>query len=49
MGYVNQINENSVTVAIVKQYAPIRIGDIVNATGESNLKQFLPKKLLEGL
>ena len=34
MGYVNQINENSVTVAIVKQYAPIRIGDIVNATGE---------------
>ena len=34
MGYVNQINENSVTVAIVKQYAPIRIGDIVNSTGE---------------
>lgn len=34
MGYVNQINENSVTVAIVKEYAPIKIGDIVKTTGE---------------
>lgn len=34
MGYVNQINENSVIVAIVKQNAPIKVGDIVNATGE---------------
>ena len=34
MGYVNQINENSVTIAIVKEYAPIVVGDIVNATGE---------------
>ena len=29
MGYVNQINENSVNVAIVKQNAPIEVGDIV--------------------
>lgn len=34
MGYVNQINENSVTVAIVREYAPIKIGDIVKTTGE---------------
>ena len=34
LGYVNQINENSVTVAIVRQYAPIQVGDIVNASGE---------------
>ena len=34
MGYVNQINENSVTIAIVKEYSPIVVGDIVNATGE---------------
>ncbi len=34
MGYVNQINENSVIVAIVKQYEPIEVGDIVNASGE---------------
>ncbi len=34
MGYVNQINENSVIIALVKQYAPIQIGDIVNSTGE---------------
>ena len=34
MGYVNQINENSVTVAIVKENAPIKIGDIVKTTGE---------------
>ena len=34
MGYVNQINENSVTVAIVKEYAPIKIGDLVKTTGE---------------
>ncbi len=34
MGYVNQINENSVTVAIVKEYSPIKIGDIVRTTGE---------------
>lgn len=34
MGYVNQINENSVTVAILKEYKPIQVGDIVNASGE---------------
>lgn len=34
MGYVNQINENSVTVAIVKEYEPIKIGDLVKSTGE---------------
>ena len=34
MGYVNQINENSVTVAIVKEYSPIKIGDLVKSTGE---------------
>ena len=34
MGYVNQINENSVTVAIVKEYAPIKVGDLVKTTGE---------------
>jgi len=34
MGYVNGIHENSVTVAIVKEYEPIEIGDTVNATGE---------------
>ena len=34
MGYVNQINENSVTVAIVKEYSPIKIGDLVKTTGE---------------
>lgn len=34
MGYVNQINENSVTVAIVKEYAPIKIGDLVKTSGE---------------
>ncbi len=34
MGYVNQINENSVTVAVVREYEPIKIGDIVKTTGE---------------
>ena len=34
MGYVNQINENSVTVAIVREYSPIKIGDLVKTTGE---------------
>lgn len=34
MGYVNQINENSVTVAIVKEYVPIKVGDLVKTTGE---------------
>ena len=34
MGYVNQIKENSVTVAIVKEDAPIEIGDLVKTTGE---------------
>ncbi len=34
MGYVNAIYQNSVSVAIVKEYAPIEIGDIANATGE---------------
>lgn len=34
MGYVNSINLHSVTVAIVKEDAPIIIGDTVNATKE---------------
>ena len=33
-GYVNQIRENSVLVAIVKEYEPIQIGDTVNLTGQ---------------
>ena len=35
MGYVNSIHENYVTIAIVRQYKPIEIGDIVNSTGET--------------
>lgn len=35
MGYVNSIHENYVTIAIVRQYQPIEIGDIVNSTGET--------------
>ena len=34
MGYVNAIYENSVSVAIVKEYAQIEKGDTANATGE---------------
>ena len=34
MGYVNAIYENSVSVAIVKEYAQIEMGDTANATGE---------------
>lgn len=34
MGYVNAIYENTVSVAIVKEYSKIETGDIVNATGE---------------
>ena len=34
MGYVNAIYENSVSVAIVKEYAQIEMGDIANSTGE---------------
>ena len=34
MGYVNAIYENSVSVAIVKQYKNIEIDDVVNCTGE---------------
>ena len=34
MGYINQIKEHSVVVAVVKQNEPIQVGDIVNATGE---------------
>ncbi len=34
MGYVNAIYENSVSVAIVKEYAKIEKGDVVNLTGE---------------
>ena len=45
MGYVNQIKENSVTVAIVKQYAPIQIGDIVNSTGEPFKAIFAPEAI----
>jgi len=35
MGYVNEIRENSVIIAIVKENSPIKVGDIVNATGET--------------
>ena len=45
MGYVNEINENYVSVAIVKQYFPIEVGDIVNSTGES-LKAIFAKEAL---
>lgn len=34
MGYVNEIRENSVIVAVVKEDKPIEIGDTVNTTGE---------------
>lgn len=34
MGYVNEIKENSVMVAVVKENQPIKIGDTVNTTGE---------------
>lgn len=34
MGYVNEIKENSVIVAVVKEDKPIEIGDTVNTTGE---------------
>ena len=34
MGYVNAIYENSVSVAIVKEYSKIEIDDVVNSTGE---------------
>lgn len=34
MGYVNGINENSVSIAIVKENNKIEMGDIVNSTGE---------------
>ncbi len=33
-GYINQIKENSVLVAIAKEYSKIQIGDIVNLTGQ---------------
>ena len=35
MGYVNEIKENSVTVAVVKQNEPIQIGDEVKSTNET--------------
>lgn len=35
MGYVNEIRENSVIIAVVKQYAPIEIGDEVKGTNET--------------
>ena len=34
MGYVNAIYEHSVSVAIVKEYSKIEMGDIANSTGE---------------
>src|SRR5699024_6305177 len=43
MGYINQIKENTVMVAIVKQYEPIQVGDIVNATGEPFKAIFAPE------
>ena len=45
MGYVNEIRENSVVVAIVKQYAPIQVGDIVNSTGEPFKAVFAPEAM----
>lgn len=45
MGYVNEIRENSVVVAIVKQNAPIRVGDIVNSTGETFKAVFAPEAM----
>lgn len=33
-GYVNQIKENSVLIALVKEYNKIQIGDTVNLTGQ---------------
>ena len=35
MGYVNEIRENSVIVAVVKQYQPIQIGDEVKSSNET--------------
>lgn len=35
MGYVNEIRENSVIVAVVKQNAPIQVGDEVIGTNET--------------
>lgn len=34
MGYVNAIYENSVSIAVVKEYKTIEIGDIVNSSGQ---------------
>lgn len=45
MGYVNEIRENSVVVAIVKQNSPIRVGDIVNSTGETFKAVFAPEAM----
>lgn len=35
MGYVNEIRENSVIVAVVRQYEPIQIGDEVKSSNET--------------
>ena len=35
MGYVNEIRENSVIVAVVKEDSPIEIGDEVKSTNET--------------
>jgi F-type H+-transporting ATPase subunit alpha len=35
IGYVNEIKENSVIVAVVRQYEPIEIGDEVRSSNES--------------
>lgn len=45
MGYINEIRENTVIVAIVKQYEPIQVGDIVNATGEPFKAIFAPESV----
>lgn len=42
MGYVNQIKERTVTIAIVKQNTPIEIGDKVSSTGELFKAIFAP-------
>lgn len=45
MGYVNEIKENSVIIAIVKQDAPIQVGDIVKSTGEIFKAVFTPEAM----
>jgi len=45
MGYVNEIRENSVIVAVVKQNSPIQIGDEVKRSNET-FKAIFPEESL---